>query len=253
MSSIKSISIVGSGNVAHHLGNAFAGQIQINSIFSRNLNSAKALAEDLHAYHAETIEELIPSDLMLICVNDDEIESVLSQIPESQSVAYTSGSVALTDLSSRSNLGVLYPLQTFSINRPVNLFEVPFFIEARNEVFAQDLFDLAWILSRKVVFANSIDRKNLHVAAVMVNNFVNHINFLAQDYLKSHSLEFDYLKPLIKETAMKVQTVSPFTSQTGPAVRNDQKTIATHLALLDGDTKEIYDAITKSIIKHHKS
>jgi predicted short-subunit dehydrogenase-like oxidoreductase (DUF2520 family) len=252
MSAIKSISIIGSGNVAHHLGKAFAGHIQLNSVYSRNPISAKKLAEDLNVLYVDEISDIIPSDLILICVNDDEIDNVLSQLPISQSVAYTSGSVDLLELSKRPNLGVLYPLQTFSINREVNLFEVPFFIEATNEVFAQELFDLAWLLSRKVVFANSHDRKNLHVAAVMVNNFVNHINFLAEDYLKINSLDFDYLKPLIKETAMKIQTTSPFAAQTGPAVRNDQKTIETHLNLLSEDTKEIYKLLSKSITKHHK-
>jgi predicted short-subunit dehydrogenase-like oxidoreductase (DUF2520 family) len=249
---IGSISIIGSGNVAYHLGKAFAGHVKINSIYSRNKNTAIELAEDLHAFHAAEIKDLIPSDLVLICVNDDQVELVLNQIPADQAVAYSSGSVGLAELSSRENLGVVYPLQTFSKSRQIDLFEVPFFIEATNEVFAQKLFDLAWLLSRKVIFANSEDRKNLHLAGVMVNNFVNHIVFLAEEFLKKNSMEWKYLKPLIKETAMKLQSIDPYDAQTGPAVRGDQKTIDRHLEMLDSDNRALYELITKSIQKHHK-
>lgn len=249
--SIQSISIIGSGNVAFHLGKAFAGHVRVNSVYSRNKSTGIELSEELHAYHAEEISDLIASDLFLICVNDDEIESVLHQISEQQEVAYTSGAVGLKELPSRQNIGVIYPLQTFSKSRDVDLFQVPFFIEANNEFFAQSLFDLAWFVSRKVVFANSTDRKNLHLAGVMVNNFVNHLDFLAERFLKNNSMEFTYLKPLILETAMKLQTVSPMEAQTGPALRGDQNTIERHLSMLDTETKVIYQMLTDSIQKHH--
>lgn len=250
---IKSITIIGSGNIAFQLGKAFAGHVRINSIYSRNFETGRQLAEELHAYQAHTLSEIIPSDLILVCVNDDEINTIVSELDSDHCVAYTSGSVGLLELTARQNLGVLYPLQTFSRDREVNLFEVPFFIEATNTVFAQSLFDLAWLVSRKVVYANSRDRKNLHVAAVMVNNFVNHIDYLAQEFLKANSMEWEYLKPLIKETAMKLQTSTPFVSQTGPAVRGDEKTIASHMDLLDDDTREIYKILSDSITKHHKA
>ncbi len=248
---IESISIIGSGNVAHHLGKAFAGHVKIVSLCSRNHETGSRLAEELDAFFVESIEEVLPSDLVLICVNDDAIASVLDRLPIEMACAYCSGAIDISTLPSRDSLGVFYPLQTFSANRTVDLFEVPFFIEANNEYLAQALFDMAWLLSRKVVFANSIDRKNLHLAAVMVNNFVNHIDFLAEQFLISKSLEFDYLKPLIKETAMKVQSIRPFDAQTGPAMREDQITIDSHLSLLDDETKEIYNLLTKSILKHH--
>ncbi len=250
---IKSISIIGSGNVAHHLGKAFAGHVNITSVHSRNFQTGSQLAEDLNAFFAETVTDILPSDLVLICVNDDDIRDVLKSLPLEMSCAYCSGAVEISSLPVRKNLGVIYPLQTFSLHRDVDLFEVPFFIEANNEFFAQELFDLAWLLSRKVVFANSTDRKHLHLAAVMVNNFVNHIHFLAEKYLKSKSLEFAYLKPLIKETALKLQSTNPFDAQTGPALRNDKVTIEGHLDLLDEETKEMYGMLTNSIIKHHNN
>lgn len=250
--SIKSISIIGSGNVAHHLGKAFSGLVKINAIYSRNKVSAQELADDLFVFHADEIHEIIPSDIFLLCISDDEIAGIIDQIPKNQAVVYTSGSVALNEIPKRENLGVLYPLQTFSKSRAVDLFEVPFFIEASNEPFAQAIFDLAWQVSRKVIYANSTDRKNLHLAAVMVNNFCNHIAFLAQHYLKTKSLEWDFLKPLILETAKKLQTEMPFEAQTGPACRGDESTITKHVSMLDEETKLIYALLSQSIKQHHQ-
>lgn len=248
---IDSISIIGSGNVAFHLGRAFRGQITINTVYSRNTKSGQELANELSAKFTSNIADIPLPDLALICVNDDEIGNVIDQLSIEQSVAYTSGSVGLNQLAQRDYLGVFYPLQTFSENRETNIFEVPFFIEATNEVFAQELFDLAWTLSRKVSFANSTDRKNLHVAAVMVNNFVNHLNLLAKDFAESKNLNWDHLKPLIKETAAKLQDINPSDSQTGPAIRGDESTISSHLDLLEGNTKEIYKLLSESIQKQH--
>jgi len=43
----------------------------------------------------------------------------------------------------------------------------------------------------------------LHVAAVYVNNFVNHLYQMGSEICEDHSVPFEILKPLIKETAEK--------------------------------------------------
>jgi hypothetical protein len=66
------------------------------------------------------------------------------------------------------------------------------------------------------------------------------------------NINFDILKPLILETAKKVQTISPYLAQTGPAKRNDIKTIKRHTKLLaDEMHKEVYEMLTQSIQKTH--
>jgi predicted short-subunit dehydrogenase-like oxidoreductase (DUF2520 family) len=252
-STIKTISIIGSGNVAHHLGHAFSGTVKVRSVYSRNATENHKFATELFAFCADRIEDIIHSDLVLVCVNDDSINEIINQLPRDQAVAYTSGSVLMSELDRKENIGVIYPLQTFSKDVPVDLFHVPFFIEASDEPMAQDLFELAWIVSRKVIFANSEDRRNLHLAAVMVNNFTNHIHTLAADFLKSKSLEFDFLKPLIAETSKKLQSGQPVDLQTGPAKRNDIHTIKTHLNMLEGETKAIYHLLSESILKKHQT
>ena len=87
---------------------------------------------------------------------------------------------------------------------------------------------------------------------MFVNNFTNQIYRIAHEITEKHGAEFDILKPLITETARKVQEVSPYMAQTGPAKRNDKKTIKRHLKLLDNPHQEdIYKLMTESIKKTH--
>lgn len=247
---IHHIGIVGSGNVAWHLSHHLKNEgLIIDWIFSRNELTGKELARSIDAPFVASLDNQT-SDLILICVNDDSIQSIISTFPDSIPLAYTSGTKPLQDLTKNSKkVGVFYPLQTFSKVKSVNLFEVPFFIEAADSTFAQQLFDLAWKLSRSVQFASSEQRKHLHLAAVMVNNFSNHLFYLANNYLTENQLDWSYLKPLIKETVSKLDTLSPFDAQTGPARRNDNATIETQLSLLEGDQKKLYQLFTESILK----
>jgi predicted short-subunit dehydrogenase-like oxidoreductase (DUF2520 family) len=252
MKSIQTISIIGTGNVAFHLGSAFLDRgIQIKSIFGRNSEKASQLADFLKSEVCSSLGS-IEGDLILICVSDDAINSVIEQLPSNLKIAYTSGSVDLQQFSQHNNIGVLYPLQTFSKDRNVEIFEVPFLIEANSVDFAQELFDLAWQISRKVSFASSPERKVYHLAAVWMNNFTNHLIYQSKEILDKRELNWEYLLPLLKETVNKLDSMNPHDAQTGPARRNDQTIIHQHEEMMSGTQKEIYTLLTKSIIDTYK-
>ena len=243
---IQKLSIVGIGNVGSHLYDAFKQEnIEVTHVFSRSQPSEDILDS------SEWVNDLgqLPSgQLVLVCVPDDLISSIISEIPADCPIAYTSGSVELNQLHERDELGVFYPLQTFTKGSPINVFEVPFFIEARSTDFASKLFDLAWVISRKVSYASSAERKKLHLAAVFINNFTNHLAHISKSYLDHQNLDFEHLKPLLKETARKLESQDPIDIQTGPARRNDKEIIQDHIdALEDPLQKEIYRLLSKSI------
>lgn len=247
MKEIKTISIVGTGNVAFHLGNGLLEQgITIVSVYGRNAEHANELASTWNCKIADSLET-IESDLILVCVSDDAVSHIVSQLPATAKIAYTSGAVDLASKVDRSNIGVFYPLQTFSKTKTVNLFEVPFLIEANTTDFAQELFDLAWKLSRNVHFATSAERKKYHLAAVWVNNFTNHIVYQAKNYLDKEQLNWEILLPLLEETVDKLKTLNPFDAQTGPSRRNDNLTLQSHIEMQEGMQKELYSLLSKSI------
>lgn len=225
-----SVLLIGNGNVATHLFNAFlkADTISVTKISSRNLNKIPIAA------------------ITIIAVSDDVIPEISAKI-ENKLVVHTSGNVALNSLINSTKKGVFYPLQTFSKNRKVNFDDVPFCIEAQNESDLRLLSDLAKSIGKKVFHVTTEQRKSLHVAAVFVNNFTNHLYKIGNDICQKNNVPFEVLQPLILETAQKIAHLSPENAQTGPAKRKDKITIKNHLQLLDKNQQEIYKILTKSI------
>ncbi|MDX1446340.1 Rossmann-like and DUF2520 domain-containing protein [Lishizhenia sp.] len=250
---MEKIAIIGSGNVAWHLCKGLRAEgIEISGIYSRTYTHAEEFAQsfDIKAYQDLAALNESNVDLVLVAVNDDQTPGVIEKIAPHHKVAYTSGSVNLKDIN-HPQVGVFYPLQSFTKGKKVNLFEVPFFIEAKNMDLGEELFDLAWKLSRKVEYADSNTRSELHLAAVFANNFTNHMYSLAKELLEDSKGNFEHLLPLIFNAVDKLKKNTPEEIQTGPARRNDQNIIDQHLSKLSGDKKDIYQIISSSIQKKY--
>lgn len=246
--------IIGAGNVATHLAKALlAANVQIAQVWSYHYTNAKLLADQVKATAIESLAAIDKNaDICLISVKDDAIAEIAQQLIDFKGViAHTSGSVNIDVLSGSANYGVFYPLQTFSKDKELSFATVPLCIEANKDATLQFLKKLANQLSNHVVEIDSEKRKILHLAAVFACNFTNHFYALAEEVLTAHQLEFDILRPLITETAAKVQHALPLTVQTGPAIRNDEQTLRKHeeLLLQQPQLLEIYKIISESIKK----
>jgi predicted short-subunit dehydrogenase-like oxidoreductase (DUF2520 family) len=248
------ITLIGAGNVATQLGIALQEQgYAISQVYSPTKKSAEALAKKLNAAAITDLKKLLPGSVIyIIAVKDDAIEAVAKQLHFSdQIVVHTSGTVPIDVLKKTSkNYGVLYPLQTFSKGKTVDLKTTPVCIEANNKSTSTTLQYFAKSFSGNVQQVSSGQRKTIHLAAVFACNFSNHLYAVAEGILKKDKLSLDLLQPLIEETAAKIKGNSPVKMQTGPAVRGDKKTMEAHLKLIsDADTKKIYQLISKGIIK----
>src|ERR1044071_5774945 len=129
------IALIGTGNVATHLGMALKkARHEIVCVYGRSLPAAAGLASKLKAKSFFIRAELIPpgADLYIISISDHAIRDFLKSFPHKKKpVVHTSGSVSMDVFSAAfTNAGVLYPLQTFSKNRNINLKHVPLLIEA---------------------------------------------------------------------------------------------------------------------------
>ena len=252
MKEIKTITFIGAGNVATHLAKAFFNEgYEIEQIFSNNIDNALALADEVNSIAIDNVINLNSiSDLYIVAVKDDAIQSVLQQIIDKNIfIVHTSGSIPISvfETTGFNNYGIFYPLQTFSKSKAINLLEVPFCIEANNN--ENLLFELANKLSNTVHLVNSEQRKKLHLAAVFACNFTNHMYAIAEDLCIKNNVNFNILKPLIKETAEKITLNHAKDVQTGPAKRNDEQIIQQHIEQLDDlkNYQEIYRLITQNI------
>ncbi|MBC7605961.1 MAG: DUF2520 domain-containing protein [Burkholderiales bacterium] len=246
------VSIIGSGNLAQHLISVFnmADSIDLVQVYARQKNNVLHLINDHQVVSA--FESLTEADLYILAVSDSVIAEISALLPfKNKLVAHTSGSIAITELDDKNRKAVFYPLQTFSKNKAVDFHMIPICLESQNASDFQILEKVAKAVSEKVYAINSEQRKALHVAAVFVNNFVNHLYQTGYDICSEYQVPFEILQPLITETAKKVMTLSPAEAQTGPAKRRDQQTIDAHLAMLtDSHQQSIYKLLTQSIQSH---
>ncbi|WP_345952547.1 DUF2520 domain-containing protein [Mucilaginibacter sp. PAMB04168] len=249
------ITLIGSGNVATHLGAALknAGHY-ILQVYSPNYQNAALLAYHVKAEAINNLQQIIPDiDLFIISIKDDAIDDVAQALaPHQKPIVHTSGATPMqTLLKYTEHAGVFYPLQTFSKTKEVDFRQVPMCIEAAYEYLNFDLKQLAQSISNNVYQVSSDQRKILHLAAVFACNFPNYLYSIAQQLLQKHDLDFNLIRPLITETAEKVQSKLPNKVQTGPAVRNDQKTMAAHIELLKEEQGlgQIYHILSQAIIK----
>jgi predicted short-subunit dehydrogenase-like oxidoreductase (DUF2520 family) len=246
------IVIIGTGNTATVLGRKLkkAGH-HIVQVFGRDTSAASKLAYELGTKSTNYWNVVYrEADLYLLAVSDIAIEEILHelQLPD-KTIVHTAASVSKNILKNAAHhFGVFYPLQ--SLKKELgHLPEMPIIIDASDEATLKELEALAHSISDKVVEADDEQRIKLHLAAVICNNFVNHLYALAEAYCKNEGIDFHLLLPLIQETAARLSDASPAKSQTGPALRNDRATIDKHLELLDGypELKNIYEQFTQSI------
>lgn len=257
------LSFVGSGNVATHLSQAFfkAGHT-ILSIYSRNEKTGRALAKKINANFCSAADSIdLESEIVILAVPDDEIKKVaeiLSIVLQRGKtiLCHTSGTTDIHVLSRvYRNSGILYPLQSFSIQKSVNIKNVPFCINGENDGITATLMQLAESISEHVVPMDDAARKVLHIAAVFANNFSNYMYVISESICKDAGLDFNILRPLIQMTTEKIMEHDPSTMQTGPAKRNDSKVIREHLEFLEKypEFRKIYESISEAIVsKHHE-
>lgn len=251
----SSISIIGSGNVATHLALALhnAGHT-IRQVLSREFDHASLLASRVEAQPINKVNLLDDhSDIYLLSVNDDALYDLALDLhlPDAL-VIHTSGSTPGTVLKPISRrFGVVWSPQTFIRDIAMDYARLPLCIEGCNEKAEREIEVLFSSISGNIHHLNFEQRRWAHLAAVMVNNFGNAINALAQETLESHNIDFSILRPLAEMTVKKMDYGNLWAQQTGPARRHDQKTLDAQRRLLANNLQmlQLYDLMTKIIQK----
>ena len=254
------IALVGAGRVATCVGPRLmeAGHT-IACVFSRTLSNARELAGKLGAPAVDSLEQLPVADVYLVMLSDDALVQLAPAIVRGREQAlflHTAGSVPMNlwKDAGAQRYGVLYAMQTFSKGADIDWPQVPVFVEGCNPDELRIVSVLASGLSGKVTELSSEGRKKLHVAAVFTCNFSNHMYAIAEQLLASEGVPFRVMLPLVRETARKVEMMSPADAQTGPAIRGDRKVIGEHLALLEDypEYAGLYRLISTDINKELK-
>lgn len=255
------IVFIGAGRLATHLALALkkAGH-DIVQVYSRTMDSAKNLADRVDAVPlTDSSAVLVWADAFIFAVSDSALQDLTEKICKEREDAvmiHTAGSMPMDVFQGKcKHYGVLYPMQTFSKERPVDFAEIHCFVEYNDATSEKAIKKLACSVSNHVHELSTEERRYLHLAAVFACNFANHCYALSAEILEQHGLSFDIMLPLVQETASKVRHLSPKKAQTGPAVRFDVNVINRQMELLGESTtmSEIYKLMSESIHNYSKS
>lgn len=254
------IAIVGSGRVAEALIIAMLNKKNSENvtIIARNEEKVVYLSQKYRIKYNTTFTTTETFDYIIIAVKDEsitEVSELVSQFSKDAIVCHTSGSVHIDAISSKNiNVGVFYPLQSFTDGVKINFSEIPIFLEAKNDTNLALLKELAIKISNNVSTATSETREKLHLCGVFINNFTNHLFAITDDIVKDEGINIDALLPLTKATFERILTDVPHDIQTGPARRGDITTINRHAEILKNrpSAKKLYETFSDSILTRYK-
>ncbi len=219
------VALIGKGNLGHHLYEGLRNHVSIE-------------------WYGKDYPKTIDADLILVAVPDTEVLKVCNSF-KNQLIAHTAGSVKLPNTS---RAAVFYPLYSFTKAQDIDWLKVPLLLETARKEDEGLLHELAQLLTKKIFWISSEQRENLHAAAVLVNNFTNHLYTLASDHCTAYDLPFEVLHPIMNQGPAKAIESTPLEAQTGPAKRGDQNTMDKHLLQLKNDKlRELYVLMSNSI------
>ena len=251
-STLPSIAIIGSGRVAKSLGLYFRSKgVQITGIYGRNKDTAQLCAKLLDCKLIND-PNYLEADLVLVSVSDDQTTKVIDKLSLDKNIVYTAGSIELHEID-HPNTGVFYPLQNFNGDESDIIFSFPVLIESKTNSVSKLIDELCAHCQIKAEICDSKKRKDYHLVAVFLNNFITHIAQLAETESKSRQLNWNIFKPLIDKTLHMILSKNILSKLTGPASRKDYSVIKKHENMLEDDTKEVYKVLSESIIKSMKS
>jgi len=252
------INLIGAGNVAWHLSNAFSNtDYTIKQVYSRTFNKAQQLANTFGYEAVKNPTDFEEAEAIILAVDDNQIEAVANELPNpfNAVVIHTSGSVSIDALQAHKHAAVYWMIESLTANKKVNYSQIPIIVHY-SDAHANNLVnELARTISSNVHILADTERRKLHLAAVMANNFTNHLFGLMKQYTFQNNLDFNLLKPIIDSTIESAVQGDPLALQTGPAIRRDYKTLQAHLALLEHHKPiaAIYEALSNSIQQTHKN
>jgi predicted short-subunit dehydrogenase-like oxidoreductase (DUF2520 family) len=247
------IAIIGAGRIAYSLTSALLKEGYIvDTIISRKINSAKALAGKFGVKKYFDDKNLISKsvNVFFITVPDSEIKKTAVQLSKLKfSTAFFIHFSGAEDISVLNPLkvkggktGSLHLMQTFPSKKIVNIKNVNSAIETNDDSMYKFLLQLCSDLQLIPFRIDSKDKTYYHLAGVFASNFLAGNLLNAQKLLSLNNIDeqkyFKILSSTIQSTLQNIKTVGPAKALSGPVDRGDIKTIQKHIYSLKRKSKK---------------
>lgn len=250
--------IIGTGNIAWFFGKrlAAAGH-QCRGVFGRNPEKVKELSDTLLATRSGTMADFRDeeSDVCFLAVSDKAVSEVAQTLSMKHTIlVHVAGALPIEAITGAAkDCAVLWPVYSIQKSNAPAHRNIPMAWEVTSDRAKRYVLEMAHAITDELFDAKHEQRKWLHLAAVFTNNFVNHLMSINELLCKENNVPIAALNPLFNQTFEKLKQASPKNIQTGPAIRNDEETVARHLEMLEGkkELQQVYKAITDSIHAMH--
>lgn len=247
-------SIIGTGNIAWFFGNRLVtGRHHCTGVYSRNPAASKELAEALLSDRFDEISEVRDgdADICLLAVSDIAIGQIAANLSFKKTMLiHTAGAVDLESIKTAAkDRAVLWPVYSILRSNPPAHRNIPCAWEASSPKAERYILSIGHAITDQLFEAKYEQRKWLHLAAVMSNNFITHLIAICEQVCTDNELPFSTLMPIIEQTFARIKHSSAQNVQTGPAIRHDTNTIQEQMALLNKHPhwQRVYEAISDSI------
>lgn len=265
------VSVIGSGRLGTALALALAGKgYSIKSLVARSAQRARRAARLLDAkvqvLAAKKMRSLLPADVFLITVPDDQIAAVAATLSglhvdakRKPTAMHTSGALSAEVLQSLRakgwQTGSMHPL--ISISAGDSTVEGAFWSVEGDRPTVRLAKAIVRDLDGKSFSIRSEDKPLYHAAAVMSSGNVVALFDVALEMLAQCGLDRttarSILVPLIASTARSLEAKDPALALTGTFSRGDVETVKRHLAALKhkelADALELYRLLGKRSMK----
>ncbi len=250
------IVILGSGNMAHYCCTQLVAQheFKLVQLYARNSIEGNILAKRFDTPIVNDLSAIIQNaDIYIFAVADAAINQIANNFFKTEALLiHCAGSQPTTILENAGkNNGIIWPIYSIQKDQSTYPSDVPLVVDANNESARTSTELLAKSMSQNVTLLNHAQRKYMHLNAVLVNNFNNHLMAIAEQICKVENIDFNILLPIINQTAKRIELSSPSQSQTGPAKRGDWTTMQQQMDLLatHPEWQKVYESLSVSIKK----
>lgn len=245
------VTIIGTGSLGTALLNFFkSGTYTIQSLFNSKGGKLFRGKDEiiLHKNCPDEASEI--GDLIFVTTPDDlipEISEKLSAIQTDWShkcVVHCSGALFSDELKAVTEKGAdvaaMHPIQSFNRGDGAERFQGIFVTLEGDHNAKRSLEPIVESMGATPVPASKSQKRDLHIAAVMVSNYAVALMHSAETLLNESGLDdgMEMLRPLVMQTVENIFEKGTSQALTGPLARGDTETVLTHLTNLKNNHRE---------------
>lgn len=273
---MKTLNIIGAGKVGKVLAKNFQRkqQFAIQQVLNRTQASASTAVAWLGAGQAVNgISQLLPADITMLSVSDDQIASICQQLADAgllkvgSVIFHCSGAKASTELRAARLAGAVvasvHPVRSFAnVDLLAEQFAGTICSMEGDEAALTLLVPALQAIGAETVIINADNKLLYHAGSVFASNYLVTLMEVALRTYQAAGIPAEIAQkmaaPLARQTLENVFNLGTQAALTGPIARGDMQTVAlqqTRLNDWDQQAGDLYQAFTQPTIdlaaRHH--